>query len=697
MSPIRYAAAAFAAILCTSTILAQSGERTHQISADDYFTIATITAVEVAPDGRHVAYSEMRWEEALDRRNTDLWVVDTLSREPTRLTFDAATEGHPTWSPDGRWIYFTANYDDGEAEAPPRDGSTQVWRTRPDGSSLTAVTREPEGINAYELSHDGRTLYYTVSEDLLLGDLFEDLRTRFDALQYGDSGRSATKLKRLDLNAWRVETIIDEGRSIAEFAVSPDQRRIAMLTAPDDTLVSYEGWSRVDIWDAQTGLITSPPDTLYREDAPSPYGWLLGLAWADDSDALAFRIDFDGYPGELLVAEFGPDAGMTVLKIARPNEVTLEGAGIAWLPDSRDLCFIAEDHARARAYSVQNVQGGRHGGAVTITPGDVTVTDYDFDRTGRRIAILTPTLTSPPEIFVATTINPDGEYEQVTDANPQIGSWSLPQIEIVRWTSDDGTPCEGILELPAGWSPEDGPLPTVVELHGGPTSASRFEFRFWIYGRTLMASKGWALFSPNYRGSTGYGDKFLIDLIGHKNDRDVMDILTGLDAIIDRGVADPDKLAVMGWSNGGYLTNCLITTTDRFNAASSGAGIFDIAAQWAAQDTPGHNVNYQEGLPWDRPDAFRESSPLFRADRITTPTLVHVGGEDARTPPVNSKGLYRTLHRYLDVPTELIVYPGAGHGLTTYTHRQAKMAWDQAWFDEFVLGESAEDEPESSR
>ncbi len=683
--------------VCTAASLApaQTTERTHQITADDYFSIATITSVEFAPDGRHIAYTEMRWDESLDGRNTDLWLVDTLTREPTRLTFDEASESNPSWSPDGSWIYFTAGYVSGDADTPISDGSRQVWRMRPDGSGASAVTREADGISAYELSRDGRSIYYTLANDMGERDEFDDLRAEFSDLEYGDGAQSTTVLKKLNLVTWRLEKIIDEDRAILEFAVSPDQQRIAMLTTPDDTLVTNEGWSRVDVWDARTGEITSAPDELFREQAPSPFGWLLGLAWSDDSDALAFRIDFDGYPGEFFVAEVSSD-GMTVQKVIRPDEVTATSANIAWMPKSRDLCFLAEDRGRVRIYAVQDIRGAHQGGAVTITPGDLTITDFDFDTTGQRMALLTSTLTGPPEVFVAAPINPEGEYLQVTNANPQVASWIIPQIRIYKWISEDGTPCEGILELPAGWTPEQGPIKTMVQLHGGPTSSTKYEFKYWIYGRTLLASQGWALFSPNYRGSTGYGDQFLIDLIGHKNDRDVMDILSGVDALVDDGIAHPDKLAVMGWSNGGYLTNCLITATDRFKAASSGAGIFDIAAQWARQDTPGHNVNYQQGLPWERPEAYESASPIYDAHRITTPTLIHVGSADARTPPVNSRGLYRALKRYLDVPTELVTYPGAGHGLTTYTHRKAKMAWDQAWFDAWI-NESAEDEAGSGR
>ena len=143
-----------------------------------------------------------------------------------------------------------------------------------------------------------------------------------------------------------------------------------------------------------------------------------------------------------------------------------------------------------------------------------------------------------------------------------------------------------------------------------------------------MPANGYALLSPNYRGSTGYGDDFLVELIGRENDIDVKDILAGVDAMIERGIADPDRLAVMGWSNGGFLTNCLITSDPRFKAASSGAGVIDQVIQWGVEDTPGHVINFMVGrLPWADPDEYRAGSPLYRLGGVTTPTLIHVGGQ----------------------------------------------------------------------
>jgi len=311
---------------------------------------------------------------------------------------------------------------------------------------------------------------------------------------------------------------------------------------------------------------------------------------------------------------------------------------------------------------------------------------FSFGASGNDLVTLMPGLDHPTDLFVVENPGPRARYRRLTRLNPQVDTWNVPQVRPYSWNAPDGTRVEGILELPPGWSPADGPLPLVVAIHGGPTACSKQHFRFTIYGQTLFAARGWALFDPNYRGSTGYGDKFLIDLVGRENDIEVTDILTGVDALIAEGIADPERLAVMGWSNGGYLTNCIITRDSRFKAASSGAGVFDMAMQWSIEDTPGHVINYMRGLPWEKAQTMQETSPLYRADKIVTPTVIHVGENDERVPAEHARGLYRSLKHYLHVPTELIVYPGEGHGLTKYDHRKAKMSWDIKWFDHHVLG-----------
>jgi dipeptidyl aminopeptidase/acylaminoacyl peptidase len=691
-------------LLLTGVARSEAPPRDHEITVDDYFTLDIIEDPVVSPDGRHVAWVQRRWDREADGRDADIWVADLESRRTWRLTFEKANDTSPQWSPDGQRLYFASARKRGDEKDPPYNGRTQVWVMPLQGGEALPVTRLADGIDAFRLSKDGRALFYTQSREEIDGE-WKTLREAHKEIEYGHGKRRVSTLWRLDLSDWRAEKLVDEKRYIRYFALSPGARRVAMITAPDDTLITHEGRSRVDVFDLDTRSVTVLPDSLWREQAPSPYGWLENPCWSSDGRSLAFTVSFDGYPTEILVAEWpaseaeaGGAGQPAVLRLARPAGVFVTG-GLRWHPGRPHLYFVGDERARARIFCLPQVVGGGQGEPLTITGGDVVVFAYDFRGEKELVLILGTTLV-PQDIYLASADParpPAGEsggsaaeieqhgYRRITDINPQVARWKLPRISIVSWKGAGGEQVEGILELPPDYQPGTA-LPTVVELHGGPTDAARLYLQFWIYGRTLLPARGYALFSPNYRGSTGYGDRFLIDLIGRENDIEVEDILTGVDALIERGIADPDRLGVIGWSNGGFLTNCLITRTDRFKAASSGAGVVDQFMQWALEDTPGHVINYMRGLPWDQPEAYRRGSPSFLLGRVKTPTLIHVGADDARVPAAHSRTLFRALHEYVGVPTQLLVYPGQGHGLTTYRFRKAKMEWDLAWFDRYLLG-----------
>lgn len=631
-----------------------------------------------------MVWEELRWQENLPSRNRDLWIVEAKTKQTRRLTFDPASDGHATWSPYGEWIYFVSGRKQAGAKAP-YDGKRQVWRIRPDGTGLGPVTRVDGGVEGFEASRDGRYLFFTTKVKHHDEDPWKKLRKKHGKLDYGSGVRKLSALWRLDLTSWRSEKLIESpDRYISQFAVSPSADRIAMITVPTRRLIDNEGWSWVEVLDVASKARVRIKDDAWRGQAPSPYGWLTGPAWSDDGESIAVRVDFDGYPGEMFAVHLEGTKSRGVMRLPRKDQVTLSG-GVAWRPGTRDVCVKAVHHAKDAVYCVQGVRHGRHGRTVKLTASDEgTVHTWAFSADGRSLAVSLATRTHMPDVYVLPARGAK-TYTRLTDQNPQMATWKLPSIQTVRWKSPDGTEVEGILELPPGYDGKSK-LPLAVEIHGGPTSATRDELRFWIYGRTILAARGWALLSPNYRGSTGYGDEFLTQLIGHKNDRDVADILSGVDALVERGIADPERMAVMGWSNGGYLTNCIITQTDRFKAASSGAGVIDTAMQWMIEDTPGHVVNFSEGLPWTKADAMRKSSPLYNLDKVKTPTLVHVGERDPRVPQEHARALFRGLSQYLNVPTELIVYPGAPHSVYKRKHRMAKLEWDLAWLDHWVLG-----------
>ena len=690
---MRRSVSVLVAVLCVSCVFnvawADEPVRDHAITVEDYETVATIADCALSPDGRHAVYVDSRWNVEADKRNADLWLVDTAGKNCRRITFDMASDRSPEWGPDSRWIYFLSNRKLGDEDQPPYNGKTQLWRIAIDGVAPVPVTRLEKGVVAYELSHDTGTLYYLVHRDHE-DEEWKDLRMEYkDIVNCAHGTRKVSEIWKLDLNTWRGEKVVDEDRYIYDMTVSPDGQKIAMITAADDELITREGWSRVDVYDAATEEVTTLEDKLYRESVSSPHGWLEEIAWSDDSQALAFSVGWDGYPSEVYVSEW-IDGEPRVRKAQRPDDDSTVLGSLEWKPNTRDLYYIGEYHARQHVYCIRDLKDGKQGRYAVMTPGDIVVHSFSFAKRSGDPVVVFSSPTHCRDLFV---VEGPRQYRRLTDINPQMATWQMPQISVVSWTGANGDPVEGVLELPYDYDPAtDGPLPLILELHGGPTAATTLGIRYWCYGRTIMPANGYALLSPNYRGSTGYGDKFMIELIGHENDIEVRDILAGVDVMVERGIADPERLGVMGWSNGGYLTNAVITHTTRFKAASSGAGIADMLIQWGIEDTPGHVINYMQGLPWEQPDAYRKASPIWDFGKVRTPTLIHVGGADARVPVAHSRAIYRALHKYCDVPAMLLVYPDQGHGLGTCKMRKAKMEWDLAWFKRYILGEDEEAE-----
>ena len=664
-------------LAATGLLLAAPLSFAHQIQPDDYFSIAGFSEQQLSPDGSQLAWIEYRWNEQLNRTQKDIWLKPVKGGEATRLTFSSSTESALQWAKDGSILYYLAAV----------EGKKQVHRLMLNSLTIQPVTAVAEGIKQYQLNHKGDALYYSSYSEPAASDPFAEVRSKYNTPDYGEGKRKSNPIYRLDLTSFRQQPVYAPDATVWNFQVSPDEQQLAAITTHTARLIELEGFSDIRIVDLKTEQATTLNDSLWREQADSPHGWLEGIQWSADSQALAFRVDYDGYPGKLIVAE--TDSQQPRLQaISAPSPVTFNGGDIEWRGKSRELCLRGSNHARIHLYCVDKVKQGKHGKWRNATPGDVVAYSFDISANGKTTLVQHNALDRFAELYQVK----GKQLKRLTDSNSHTQEWQLPQIEIVKWQSEDGTQVEGILELPPGYSPADGPLPLVVALHGGPTSADPYALRLRSYGHASFPAQGWALFSPNYRGSVGYGDSFLTDLIGREHDIEVKDILTGVDALIAKGIADADKMAVMGWSNGGYLTNALISTTDRFKAASSGAGVFDQGLQFALEDTPGHVVNFMQGYPWTQGEHYLKASSLYQADKIKTPTLIHVGENDARVPAAHARTLYRVLHDYLQVPSELIVYPGEGHGLSKYQHRKTKMAWDHAWFDYWVLGKGRDKE-----
>jgi dipeptidyl aminopeptidase/acylaminoacyl peptidase len=396
---------------------------------------------------------------------------------------------------------------------------------------------------------------------------------------------------------------------------------------------------------------------------------------------LAFNAIFDGYPAEIVLTNLAGAQPVSFL-LPRPAGMHIKGYGSPLQWRQQELYFLGEEKARVRLIKAANLASDTKPTFANLTPADVVVEGFHLAQASSKVIGILADPEHFPDLFdLEATIDPAGSPEfrrRLTRVNPQTASWKLPKLSVVSWKGAGGDTVEGILELPPDYQPGKK-VPLVVEIHGGPTTASYFKLQYWIYGRTLLPAKGYAVLCPNYRGSTGYGDKFLTDLVGRENDLDVGDILKGVDSLVDQGIADLDRLAVTGWSNGGYQTT-------RFKAAISGAGIVDAAMEFGSNDEPAYTIVFKQGFPWSNPDRYHKASSTYALDKVRTPTLIHVGANDDRCPPAHSRMLYRALKEYINVPTELLVYPGEAHGLMKYRNRQAKLQWDLAWLERYVLG-----------
>jgi dipeptidyl aminopeptidase/acylaminoacyl peptidase len=262
----------------------------------------------------------------------------------------------------------------------------------------------------------------------------------------------------------------------------------------------------------------------------------------------------------------------------------------------------------------------------------------------------------------------------------------LPRVEAVEWQGEDGVTVEGLLYYPLDYQ-SGTRYPLVVQTHGGPASSDKFSFFSSSRYEPILASMGYFVFKPNYRGSTGYGDDFLRDMVGNYFNQAHKDVMAGVDYLIDRGLVDGERMAKMGWSAGGHMTNKIITYTDRFKAASSGAGAINWISMYAQSDVRIYRTPWFGGSPWDEDspiEQYMADSPLFDVHRVTTPTLVLVGENDNRVPMPQSVELYRAL-KHNGVPTHLYVAPNQGHGWRELQQRLFKANVELDWFERWVM------------
>lgn len=620
--------------------------------------------VQLSPDGRFVSYMLARNDWKANRQVAHIFRQAVAGGSPAQLTSTDGGESAARWSPDARTLAYLARGENGlQIFLLPADG----------GGAPRQLTRHATGVFggfAPTWSPDGSTIYF------LAADAQPDLerereRLRDDVIAFEERYRQR-HLWRVSVAGGSEERLSSGQFSVIGLRISRDGRQLVQQRSPTGM---YGDNFRSETWlsDANGSnprALTS--NRIEEQEAElSPDGRRI-MFIAESNDV------FEPYHTATL---FVVDAtGGTPRRLAPNFQYTIERA--TWSPDGAAIFAVANMGVHSEVFSID----ARSGAARQLTSGDHSVQSWSLVPSAGTMIFQ---FDEPTRLGDAWTLGLDGErLTRVTNVYGSLATdYQLPRQEKVSWKSTDGTTIEGIAFYPSSHR-AGAQLPLIVQLHGGPQDSDRFGYGAGVLVNYLpiLVSRGYMVFRPNYRGSTGYGDEFFRDVIGNYFKNMHLDVMTGIDYLVAQGHADPDRLGVMGWSAGGHLTNKLVTFTTRFKAASSTAGAANWLSFFAETDTRNNRAQWFGGLPWDpgmNSDMFWVNSPLRDIGKARTPMLLFAGQEDTRVPVSQSIEMFRGL-RANDVPARLHIAPREGHQWTELRHQLFKANAELEWFERYV-------------
>lgn len=655
-------------VLALFPALASSQTAKRKITVDDLYRIQNVRDPRVSPDGQWVAYVVSKADQKQDRGDSDVWMarIDGDGRDAIRLTSSEKSESTPRWSPDGRYLAFLSA----------RDGKSQVWLLDRRGGEAVKLTDEKQGVNTFVWSPDSTRLALVMTDpdpdeagtDKAGGDEKEKPKPIVvRRLLFKRDGEGFLTDRRDHIYVFDIAskktTQITSGPYDDRSAVwSPDGRSLAFVsnrTADPDSNVNTDIFLVPAVGGEPKAVVATP----VAEGSPafSPDGrWLAYIADGDPKNIWYAT-------NNVAIADLGsPGAAPRVLTDGVDRNVGTP----RFAPDGKSVLLLLEENGLTHL-SRAPVGGGP---LAHVTSGH-DISGYDI--AGDAIVVLESRATYPNEISRVTA----GGLVRVTRVNDAwLDEVMLAPVTRFRSRSRDGAEIDAFLTMPPD-QPEGKNLPTLLRIHGGPVSQYTEGFSVeW----QLFAAHGYAVVSANPRGSSGRGSAFSREIFADWGNKDFLDVMGAVDHVIAMGVADPGRLGVGGWSYGGILTNYVITKTDRFKGAISGASEVNYLANF------GHDHYLIEwetelGLPWRNTDLWIKLSPYYQVDKVTTPTLVMCGQEDWNVPLINSEQLYQALRR-LGVQTELVIYPGEGHGISRPSFQKDRYERYLAWYDKYVKG-----------
>ncbi len=631
----------------------------------DLLEVPVLTDPRLSPDGREILFvlAEADWE--ANERVSHVWRAGVDSENRVQLTRGKKGESSPRWSPDGSWIVFVAEREGDEA--------AQLYRLSAEGGEAVRLTRHETSIGNPSFSPDGKLVYFLADDPKS-----EEEKTRAkreDDVFAFDENWTHRRLWAHSVEEGASRPLTEGDFTVREYRVSRDGKKIALHRAPSPLLdASAEG--EVYVMDADgAGMVRLTSNSVPEGGAEVSPDSSQVLFLADSNDRFEFY-----YNRNLFVVPASGGAPKLVLR-DMPHEVS----SAQWSKDGASIYFVANTGVRAELFRVDLATEKYE----PLTAGDHSVTEWRYEPVLAAQVFAVDEPENAGDLWLLDRNGP--KPRRVTTVYDYLQKFELPRQEAIRFKGQDGVEVEGVLYYPLGY--EAGRrYPLIVHTHGGPRSSDKFGFSNWGSYPQVSTALGYAVLKPNYRGSTGYGDDFLRDMVGHYFQQAHLDVMAGVDYLIARGIADGDRMVKMGWSGGGHMTNKIITHTNRFKAASSGAGASNWISMYAQSDTRIQRTPWFGGTPWqeDAPiDLYWGHSPLKDIYKAKTPTLVLVGANDERVPPPQSVELYRAL-KANGVETRLYMAPREPHVWRELRHELFKINVELDWFEKHVRGRSYE-------
>jgi dipeptidyl aminopeptidase/acylaminoacyl peptidase len=622
---------------------AKDGKRL--LGALDLMKLANVGAPRISPDGSRVAYTvgEVKMEKDKEWKTvTQVWVVPAAGGKAMQYTRGDKSSTVPEWSPDGSMLAFLSDRE--------KDGERQVWTMMADGGEAWVVTSHKGGVSGFRWSPDGKQLLLTATDQPNKDE--EDRKKVKD-----DTIVIDRDIKMSHLWLWNIEKKEGKRLTEGEFTVSdpqwsPDGARITYTTRP--TPKADDG-SLSDLW---IMTVASREKKKLEDNAGSSDT----ARWSSDGKWIAYTGSPDASGGvSNSFLYLIPASGGTPKELTAKFDLSV-GTPV-WSRDGKTIYFSTNVLEAIEVYSADAASGAvkqlsRRGGSTGIT---------EISRDGKTIVGTTSGAKQPTELYVA-----DAELRSLrplTDHNAWLRDYALAETEVVKWKSKDGTEVDGLLTKPVGY--EAGKkVPFLLNPHGGPTGASLNNFSSTVQ---VLAANGFAVLQPNFRGSTGKGLAFAQANKNTWGKGDYEDCMTGVDAMIANGVADPDRLGAFGWSYGGYMTFWILTQTDRFKAVSPGAGLSNIYSMYSQNDIQRYlRWFYSDKAPWEATDLYWDRSPMKYVKNVKTPTMIMHGQVDTRVPIAQAQEFYMAL-KEMKVPVEFVVYPRENHGFTEPRHQMDRV------------------------